>query len=72
MLRTRPLRCHTVRSFRVRYVQCGVHESLITLFSGRNPHTVEEQVTAEYKRENLVVFGEEDPVSSMTYEACTD
>jgi len=33
---------------------------------------VEEQVTAEYKRENLGVFGEEDPVSSTAYEACTN
>jgi hypothetical protein len=56
----------------MRYVQYGVHESLVTRFSGRQPHKVEKQVTAEYKRENLVVFGEEDPVSSMTYEACTN
>jgi hypothetical protein len=45
-------------------VQFGVHESLVTRFNKRDPHKVEVQVTAEYKRENLVVFGEEDPVSS--------
>jgi hypothetical protein len=53
-------------------VQCGVHESLVTRFSGRNPHKVEEQVTTEYKRKNLVVFGEEDPVGGTPYEACTN
>jgi hypothetical protein len=72
VLRTQQPRCHTVRFFRVRYVQCGAHESLVTRFSGRKPHKVEEQVTAEYKRENLVVFREEDPVSSTSYEARTD
>ena len=53
-------------------MQCGAHESLVTPFSGRKPRRVEEQVTAKYKRENLVVFGEENPVSSTAYEACTD
>lgn len=53
-------------------MQRGAHESLVTRFSGQNPHKVEEQVTAKYKRENLVVFGEEDPVSSTIYEACTN
>jgi hypothetical protein len=33
-------------------------------------YKVEGQVTAKYKHQNLVVFGEEDPVSSTIYEAC--
>ena len=37
----------------------------------RNPHKVEEQVTAKNKCEDLVVFGEQDPVSGTTCEACT-
>jgi hypothetical protein len=53
-------------------VKRGEHESLVTRFSGRKPHKVGEPVTAEYKCENLVVFGEEDPVSGKIYEACTN
>ena len=46
----------------MRYVRRGAHESL--LHNQRNGNLkMLSQLTAEYKREDLIVFGEEDPVS---------
>ena len=51
-----------VRFFRMRYARRGVHESLFTRLADGSLENLS-QVTAENKREDLIVFGEEDPVS---------